>query len=78
MAVELETWVREYWVEEGGWRWKEFANFLLQPNLARIASLEQLEGVGDNYWVGHETGKFAISSAITIVENNQLQLHEGS
>ncbi|KAL9228579.1 hypothetical protein vseg_004142 [Gypsophila vaccaria] len=63
--------VSDMWDADSGWKWDEFANFLPQVELLKIASyfLSPEPDIEDElYWNGSAHGKFTIKSALVILK----------
>lgn len=62
--------VHEMWEPNHGWKWEEFAEFLLPKILQQIDSYELVddeEAVDRVFWNGTTMGKFTVKSALRIV-----------
>ncbi|XP_074267507.1 uncharacterized protein LOC141590888 [Silene latifolia] len=59
--------VSDMWCEGNGWNWEQFADFLPQPILQKIASISLVPDPGQEdtlYWQGTSSGKFSLKTAL--------------
>lgn len=77
-SFEAEKTVRDYWKDEGGWRWDEFSHALPNSSLIKIADVV-LSAVGDEQdkvcWLGPNNRGFTVKSAYRLLRG---ELSEGS